>query len=214
MKPAGARSTARPAHERRDLALEASLGETLTDIVGLSNAAMTGIDDPALVEQILAIRRRADDALEDLRSARDSRARMYLRARRLLPNLRELTLRFQAETKILTELRAPACELVLPDDVAWAIYSVADETFESLERRSRATGIVVVVRAGSEEASMSIRDDGVGLLARQGSGWPASPHAALRAMKRAVAMVGGDVSVASVRPRGLLVRAVVPLRVA
>lgn len=210
--PAIRRSEGAREHGLREV--EASVGDALVDIARLSNAAITVADGQREVAQILEIRQRAVEGLEDLQAARDARARDRLRMRRLMPGLRELTQRFQAQTRILTELRTPTREPALPEDVAWALYSVAEEALYGLERRSRATGIVIIVGGGSEEISLSIRDDGVGLLARQGAGWRASPHAAVRAMSRTMEAVGGEVSISSARPRGLLVRAVIPLRVA
>ena len=190
------------------------LGEALIDIARLSSATLGEVDDPRLTDRILAIRRRAIEGLEDLKAARDARARDQLRARRLTRSLRELTARFQAQTRILAELRAPTPEPAIPDEIAWALYAVAEEALHGLERRSRATGIVMVVQANGDEISLSIRDDGVGLLARQGTDWRSSPHTAVRIMKRSLEAVGGVLSVTAAQPRGLLLRAVIPVRLA
>lgn len=191
--------------------IENALGETLADIDRMSDLGLARTDDPRAIEDFLAIRRRAVEGLEDLQAARDAIAREHLRAGKLVRGLRELTRRFQIQTRILTELRLPTGEPAPIDEVAWALYAVADEALESLERRSRATGVVLILQERNDEISLSIRDDGVGLLARQDTAWRTSPHAAIRKMRRSMEGVGGVVNVTSVRPRGLLVRAMVPL---
>ncbi len=128
--------------------------------------------------------------------------------------LRDLARGFQAQTRILTELRAPRFDLPIPEEVASALCNVAGEALDGLERLSRATGIVMILRAGRDRISLSIRDDGVGLLARQDAGPGPSPHTAIRAMRRTMEGVGGAVTFVPARPRGLLVQVDVPLRVA
>lgn len=207
--PAGTRTDSEATRALREV--EDVLGETLADIDSMSGVALARTDDPRAIEDFLAIRQRAVEGLEDLQAARDALTREQLRAGKLVRGLRELTRRFQTQTRIFTELRLPMGEPAPIDEVAWALYAVADEALESLERRSRATGVVLILQERNDEISLSIRDDGVGLLARQDSGWRTAPHAAIRKMRRSMEGVGGVVNVTSVRPRGLLVRAVVPL---
>ncbi|MFY9586184.1 MAG: hypothetical protein WAT66_01875 [Actinomycetota bacterium] len=131
-----------------------------------------------------------------------------------MQGLRDLARVFQAQTRILTELRIPRIERPLPEEVTSALYSVAGEALDGLERLSRATGVVMILRAGRDAISLSIRDDGVGLLARQAAAKGPTPHSALRAMRRTVEEVGGEVTFGPAQPRGLLVTVEVPLRVA
>jgi two-component system, NarL family, sensor kinase len=131
-----------------------------------------------------------------------------------MKGLRDLARGFQAQTRILTEFRTPLFDGPLPDDVASALYKVAGEALEGLERLSRATGVVMILRAGRDMISLSIRDDGVGLLARQGSARGPSPHTTIREMRRTVEAIGGAVTFEAARPRGLEVQVNVPLRVA
>jgi signal transduction histidine kinase len=190
---------------------EASLGDTLTRIARLSQGALRDPLDPSIVETIDSIHTLAVEGLEDLRSAREAIARDGLRSKDLPASLRSLVRTFELETRIPVDLRIPARAGALSDEIAWALYAVADEVLHGLGRLSRATGVVVGIQATHDTVSLSIRDDGVGLLERQGAGWRASPHVTLRAIRRTIDAVAGGIRVRSLMPRGLLVTAAVPL---
>jgi signal transduction histidine kinase len=192
---------------------ETTFGETLTDIVRMTDGALSKVSDRAATREFRLLRSRAVAGLTELRREIDARQREELRRKRLTESLRDLASDFQLRTRIFTEFRS-GIETPIPDEIAWALYSVAAETFDGLERRSRATGVVMTVHATDERVSLSIRDDGVGLLARQEDGSGGSPHATIRAMRRTMELVGGAVTVTTARPRGLLVRVEIPLGVA
>jgi signal transduction histidine kinase len=191
--------------------LEKTLGESLTRIARDSHDALFDARDPELSELLRSVRKSAIEGLQDLQSVREAIDRETLREQGLTTSLRTLAHRFQATTGIFTELRLPRDVPAVSDEAEWALHVVTEEALEGLARRSRATGVLLDLRASEDEITLAVRDDGIGLMARQGAGWRATPHVTVRAMTRAVEYVGGSVDVTTVRPRGILVRAVVPL---
>lgn len=126
-----------------------------------------------------------------------------------LPSVRALIRRFAWTTGIGVDLRegpTPA----LSGDVETALYWVVREALDNLERDARATGVVVMIRRLKSVVELVIRDDGVGLVARQGPGGRTSPHFGIRAMTRCLEQVGGRLEIDRAKPRGLLIRATVP----
>jgi len=87
---------------------------------------------------------------------------------------------------------------------------VVREALDNLERDARATGVVVTLARKDGDVELVIRDDGVGLVARQGPGGRSSPHFGIRAMTRCLEQVGGRVRVTPAKPRGLTIRATAP----
>jgi len=188
-----------------------SLGDSLNRAAIEAQEMILSAPDPAVADELRVVRRRSLDSMDDLRAARAAIERARVRESGLFAGLRALARRFSETSGIYADLRLPRLEPSPTSDVAWAIYSVADEAFEGLIRRSRATGVVLTLVGCQGELRFTIRDDGVGLAARQGFGWRASPLASLRAISRTLEALGGRAQVsANIRPRGLLLRAEVP----
>jgi signal transduction histidine kinase len=126
-----------------------------------------------------------------------------------LPSIKALVGRFMVTTGIGVDLRAPHVP-ALAGDVEAALFWVVREALANLERDARATGVVITLADLDGDVELVIRDDGVGLSARQGPGARSSPHFALRAMKRCLEEIGGTLQMTRASPRGLLIRAMAP----
>lgn len=96
-----------------------------------------------------------------------------------------------------------------PGPVPAAIYWAVLEALTKVEFCARATGVVVSVRTVDDRLELLVRDDGVGLIARQGPG-DTSPLFGIRAMARCMEAVGGEIRVMPAEPRGLLIRGTAP----
>lgn len=201
-----------PDRDRVWLALWDSIGETLAGIARDSQDALLQENaPPEAADRLRALRRKALDGLEDLKVGKAAADRMGLRKRGLCDQLRAMGRRFAEGSGIPTDMRLPRGDPEITEEAAAAILTVADEALEGLVRRSRATGVVLELGTNDERILLTVRDDGVSLLARQGPNWRASPHASLRGISRALEQVRGTVSVAAVRPRGIVVRASIPV---
>jgi signal transduction histidine kinase len=191
--------------------LVAELADSLTGAAIECHDQLRKTSDPVLGRQLQALRSTAILCLEDLNAMRETVDRVSLTADGLFSDLRRLARRFAFGSGIDVALRLPRREQPLPGEVAWAVHTVVDEALDGLARLSRATGVVLTVASSERAVLVTMRDDGVSLITRQGRGWRTSPHAALRAIRRAVEPFRGSARLWPLRPRGLMLRAEVPL---
>lgn len=190
--------------------MTADLADSLTRSANECLDQLRSASDPVLRDQLRSLRGTALSCLEDVRVAREAVERANLEADGLLEDLRRLARRFAAESGIDVDLRTPRSDPALAPEIAWVIHSVADEALEGLVKLSRATGVVLTLASSERGVTVAIRDDGVGLIARQGRGWRASPLAALRTIRRLVEPMRGSARLWSLRPRGLVLTADIP----
>ena len=168
-------------------------------------------DDPRLLERLNAIRAQAVRGVADIRSAVYALSFLHVRERGFLPSIRAVTRRFMIGTDITTEMRVDGPIPALGEDIEGALYRVVQEALVNVERHGRATGVVVSLSVRDDMLELSIRDDGVGLSHRDGGDWRSSAHFGIRSMNRAIESVGGRFHIARAHPRGLLIRATVPV---
>jgi signal transduction histidine kinase len=128
-----------------------------------------------------------------------------------MPSLQALAGRFTRATGIGVEVRTGAVP-ALAGEVEAALYWVVREALDNLERDGRATGVVITLTGNDADVELVIRDDGVGLVARQGPGARSSPHFGIRAITRCLEQIGGHVRITRAHPRGLTIRARAPAR--
>jgi len=186
-------------------------GDALTRVAREAHSLLLEAHPELDVGSVMAVRRRSIDALEELEATRESIDRATLARVGLYDDLRDLVGRFSQTTDTYCRLELGAGEPPFPAPVQWALHVFVDEVLEGLVRGSRATGAVLTLRADARHVTLSSRDDGIGILARQGTGWRASPMVSLRRIKRALEPLRGGLRVANVHPRGLDLRTDVPL---
>jgi signal transduction histidine kinase len=138
---------------------------------------------------------------------------LHVKASGLVPSLRALARQFTATWDVPAELRVEGRIPALPDEVESALYRVAHEALVNVERHARATGVLLALRGLPDAVELCIRDDGVGLDQRQAADWRSAAHFGMRSMARAVEQAGGRFDAGPGRPRGLTIRARVPMRV-
>ena len=101
---------------------------------------------------------------------------------------------------------------ILPEDIRVTLFRIYQESLNNAVRHSRAKQIEVKFLKTGRQASLEIRDNGVGFempgdwltLARQG-------HLGLVGMQERIQAVGGTLELESAPGQGLLVRAIIPL---
>jgi signal transduction histidine kinase len=98
----------------------------------------------------------------------------------------------------------------LPLDVEGALVRTMHEALARVESRGRATAVAVRLEYRAEEVCLEVRDDGVGLGAREDGGLMPGAHAGLRVIQQRLAELGGSLVIERPPPRGLLLRATVP----
>ncbi|MEX1364621.1 MAG: ATP-binding protein [Nannocystaceae bacterium] len=95
----------------------------------------------------------------------------------------------------------------LPAELSLSLYRVAQEALANAARHSRATTVKVVLRVESSRVILSVRDDGVGMVVRGGTG---AHGLGLLGMRERVHLVGGTLRIESAPARGTLIEAAVP----
>lgn len=169
------------------------------------------VDDKDVVQLLADLRARALEGVSDIRVGVRGLAHLDLRARGLPAALTTLCSRFLHSTGIKADLRIEGDVYDLPSEVQSALFEVAHEGLMNVARNSRATGVIVSFKSHEGNALLSLRDDGVGLEQRQSPDWRTSPEFGLHSMSTAVEKVGGHLEISDVHPRGLFIRATVPL---
>lgn len=202
------------AAERERIArdLHDTVGETFFGIGLKLQDLLADVQDPEVRERLSEIRGLAAQAVSDVRSAVYALSYLHVKARGLRPSLRQLIKQFTRLTAIDAELRTEGLIPRLSEEVVSALYRTAHEALVNVERHARATGVVLKLRASSDEIELTIRDDGVGLDQRHGADWRSAAHFGMRAMAKAVGEVHGRFQISQAHPRGLLITATIPLR--
>jgi signal transduction histidine kinase len=127
--------------------------------------------------------------------------------RGLVPALRALVRSFAADSGIETSLEVSGRPVRQPVPVERALHRVAHEALTNAWRHAHCRHIRVEVAFGSEDVTLSVTDDGVGLAGRPAA---IGGHFGVGGMRRLTAEVGGKLRVRNARPRGVLVEARVP----
>jgi signal transduction histidine kinase len=215
----------RTAEERaRQLAVAAErerLAHDLHDAVGQTFYGMgmklqdlvREVEGGPLAARLESLRELAALGVADVRSAVDALSAMHLRALGFLPSIRALARQFTLATSVPAELRLAETNLSLPPEVESALYRTLHEALVNVHRHARATGVVISLRRGPKILELMVRDDGVGLDQRQVADWRSAAHFGMRRMAKSIEEVGGRFKATAAHPRGLLVHAVVPLKV-
>ena len=193
------------AHELHD-----EFGQSVTAIRSLAHAiaAQGGAKDPGTREAAKLI---SDEA-----------ARLYDNMHGLIPRLTPLSLDTLGLASTLDSLvkdwqrRYPTIDLSLrqnfPADlgpsVTLAIYRVVQEGLINALRHAQASKVAVEVESSdSERIVVTVTDDGVGLP----QDWSRPGHFGLRGLAERVEHLGGSFTVANEPPRGVQLRAEIPL---
>jgi two-component system, NarL family, sensor kinase len=157
----------------------------------------------ARLERALATTRanleEARRAVLDLRAA-------PLAGRPLAEALAALGRAFTSETGVRVHLQAQG-EGELPLRVETELYRVAQEALANVRQHAHATRVEIILRVTEREATLAIRDDGVGFEPGRGG----EGHHGVLGMRERAKLLGGHLRVASRVGRGTSITARVPL---
>lgn len=201
------------AAERERIArdLHDTVGQTLYGIGLKLQDVLHQVRDPDLAAKLADLRALSARGVADMRSAVYALSFLHVRARGFLPSLRALVRQFTRATGVDAEFRLEGRAPQLSEEVESALYRMVHEALVNVDRHARATGVVVALETRNGRLELTVRDDGVGLEQRQAADWQSAAHFGMRMMRKSVAEVGGRLIVSRAEPRGLLIRAVIPL---
>jgi signal transduction histidine kinase len=139
------------------------------------------------------------------------RALLFLDVRRkgLVRSLKDLAAKFSANTGIDALVRLEGDPVAIPAADEEALFRVAHEALVNVERHARASMVNVTLRYTRDEVTVTVRDDGVGLIHRDPFGVK-GPHFGLRGLQKLVSQLGGSLTVRNAAPRGVVDEARLP----
>jgi signal transduction histidine kinase len=176
-------------------------GDVLSGVWRSLSHGMERTTDPEVIELLVSQRAEVGRALMELQAAEESLAVLRGRGKALEDGMRDLLDSFAEVSEVSTSVRVVGQPRDLPAPVKDALYAVLFEALSTIAATSRASAIVVTIAYGAD-LSLSVRDDGVGLGQRAGSGPRAGMHYGLRVIRDRAAAIGGSVSLEPAEPRG------------
>jgi signal transduction histidine kinase len=196
--------------ERESVARELrdSFAQSLSAIALKVAATRSANDDPHLEESLRQIREALHQVTDDMRIVAETLYPGTLQEFGLTNALEALARRLRRRSNIRVDVDVGLFHAQLSGRVASALYRVADEALRNVERHSRAQHARVLL-CSNGHVSLEIEDDGVGIDMRSSD--PMQAGLGLFSAKTVVALVGGELQIASAPDRGTRVVAHVPL---
>ena len=191
--------------------LHNTVGQAIHELAMKAEEAFWEASDPDLRARIAGVRALAGSAASQLRETTLSMSVLQMRAGGLVGSLRALAAESEEHLGAPVVVRVPLTLPSMSARVERALLRFAHETLLSIGGGSRATGVVLTLSARDGNAILAIRDDGVGLDQRQITDWRSSVRFGLGSAEHVLRAAGGRLQVAPAVPRGLVIRAIVPL---
>lgn len=191
--------------------LDRTLDRTLHGLArGFADVLTRRRHAPEMATELRRMQGLVTSALTEAHRVAASEAVLDVRDDGLEVGLRSLCRAFSEESGISTTLRVEgdAGELARPTEEA--LYAIAFEALQVLERSGRATGVVVTLSPG-DPVVLAVRDDGAGLAQRDEDAAP-GVHYALGAIRERAELAGGSMSLEPAHPRGMRLEARLPAR--
>jgi two-component system, NarL family, sensor histidine kinase UhpB len=107
--------------------------------------------------------------------------------------------RFQKRSGITCEVHLPPNHLGLPREVATAIFRILQEALTNVVRHAQATAVRVKLEADAERVVLEVEDNGRGIRPNDVA---AARSLGLLGMRERASVLGGDVAIEPVTPRG------------
>lgn len=162
-------------------------------------------------EHLEQLKRQSGEGLEKVRESIESLLFLDVRKLGLLASLKDLSNQFEATTGIEINLRVDGKPARLGAPQEDALFRIAHEALANVERHSRASFVTLALGFRPRQASMTVRDDGVGLAHRDPFNHRRPGHYGLRGLQRLVGEMGGELRVQNAAPRGVIVEAKIPI---
>lgn len=185
------------------------LGATLHRLARRLDGLLLDGGADVVAGELKGLRLLTTDALHTLGAVVDAAYAQRVGGRRLDRALRVLAADFGRATGTAIDVRVRGDVADVPAAVADVVLEVVRETF-SVSRHARSTVTVVSLVVDNGRLAIEVVDDGIDLAQRQAEAWRDDVDLGLRRVARAIASADGRLDMATLRPRGLRLRAVVP----
>lgn len=148
-----------------------------------------------------------DDAISEVRRISKDLRPSVLDDMGLSAALVSLAKDFEAQSGIKVRISADRCRRRLSDKAKTALYRVVQEALTNVARHARAEEVSINLKAGIETLSLTIEDDGVGILLPVNAGGGLG----IRNMLERIEAHGGTMTMSRMPLRGTLIRVSMPL---
>jgi two-component system sensor histidine kinase UhpB len=205
---------ARIEEERRLLARELhdELGQTVTAIRSIAASIAPEALGNEAAARLKMIEELAKRLQEDVRGLVPRLRPLALDELGLVEALRDLVEDHRAHHNgLVLELRTSGDLGAVPDELAIALYRVAQESLTNVVKHARATRCAVALTACENELSLEVEDDGKGITETE---LIRADRYGVRGMRERVESLGGRIVFAKAKLGGLAVRASLPLNAA
>lgn len=215
LEPGGAGLPARSrpgAVARKHLAAELyrSVGETLACLARRVDELLVVDVDEADRDSLRELRVLTTHALHSLREVTDAMDALGTLDRRIDRALRILATDIGRVTGAAVEVRVSGAISEIGEATAALLFRIAYESMVNIDRHARMSVMTVQLAVVGGWAILDVRDDGVDLPQRS-CDWRSSTELSLVAVARAVEAAGGVFRAFGVAPRGLALRAALPV---
>lgn len=148
-----------------------------------------------------------DDAISEVRRISKDLRPSVLDDMGLSAALVSLAKDFEAQSGIRVRISADRCRRRLSDKAKTALYRVVQEALTNVARHARAEEVSINLKAGTETLSLTIEDDGVGIILPVNAGGGLG----IRNMLERIEAHGGTMTMSRMPLRGTLIRVSMPL---
>jgi len=97
----------------------------------------------------------------------------------------------------------------LQPEVETALFRIAQEAVTNAVRHAYAETVQLRLRRTADSLALDVRDDGIGMQSMES--WAAGQHLGIFGMRERARLLGGELYISTVSPRGTLVQATIPL---
>jgi two-component system sensor histidine kinase UhpB len=191
------------AHELRE-----SLAQMVAGIAMLIGAARRAKDVADVHQQLDQMAQLIHQLRDELRAVADTLYPGTLEELGLVNALGTLSRMTSRQSNIRVEVEARPFDTTLSATTTAALYRVAAEVLRNVVEHAHATRALVVLQVGAEEVSLAIEDDGRGMDLRLLD--PLHAGLGLFSARAVVALVGGELQIATAPGKGMRVVARIP----
>lgn len=172
---------------------------------------MFGTGDVARGSEVLRkIREELAEEADGLRRLMSGLRPPVLEERGLIPALRDMLVRFEAEQGVRTTLSG-SIPHEIPDDIETLAYRVVQEALTNVGKHAEAGEVRVHVEVDPSQLQVEITDDGRGFESAHGREFLRSGRVGLASMRERVELASGTVTVRTSPGHGTTISAILPL---
>jgi signal transduction histidine kinase len=189
--------------------IDDQIGQLLTglkmDIVSVRKAKNARVDSPEIQQKFETIVQMLDEAVVSVRKIASDLRPSILDDFGLIDALEWHSNEFTKRSGISVEFSYPDKEVSLDPEINIGLYRIYQEVLTNVARHADAKNVKAAFTISPEQLFLTIADDGKGFDSSQGTS-----SLGILGMKERAYLIGGKVSISSVRGKGTVVEVVVP----